>query len=289
MTEFSQAFIPKLGAAVQDAVKEYPLIWMQMASCSGCSVSVINTVHPSIKNAILDKILPSKQITLAHHETLMAATGQAAIDAAVETSSKNKGKYIYVIEGAVPTKDDGIFGSVGEENGKPVTMLSWLRRLAPDAMAVMAVGTCAAFGGVVAAEPNPTGGTGVGDAMKMFNISTPFINLPGCPCHPDWFIGTVASVLLYGLPKAEDLDKFSRPKAYYGKTIHSCCTKRGLLEDGVLATQLGEEGCLMGVGCKGPETFADCPVRQWNAGASYCIRAHAPCIGCTQPDFHGVE
>jgi hydrogenase small subunit len=288
MTEFSQAFIPKLSAAVQDAAQEYPLVWMQMASCSGCSVSVINSVHPSIKNVILDPILPAKRLILNYHQTLMAAAGQPAMDVAVEAARKNKGKFIYIVEGAIPTQEDGVYGSVGEEAGKPVTMLTWLRRLAPDAMAIIAVGTCAAYGGVAAAAPNPTGAKGVGEVLKASNIATPVINVPGCPSHPDWFIGTVASVLLYGLPKAGELDDLGRPKAYFGQTVHQRCTNQGFVADGVIAEKLGDEGCLLGLGCKGPDTFADCPVRQWNSGANWCVRANAPCVGCTQPDFPGA-
>jgi hydrogenase small subunit len=114
------------------------------------------------------------------------------------------------------------------------------------------------------------------------------INVPGCPCHPDWFIGTVAGVLLYGLPKPEELDDLRRPKAFYARTVHDRCTNRGFVDDGVLAGGFGETGCLIGLGCKGPETYADCPLRQWNGGANWCVRANAPCLGCTQPDFHGA-
>ncbi|MBI5087080.1 MAG: hydrogenase small subunit [Acidobacteria bacterium] len=285
VTGFSQALLPRLGAAVSAAVKEYPLIWMQDAACSGCSVSVINTIHPSIKNVILDQILPGSQLYLNYHSTLMAATGPLSTGAALETSRKNKGKYIYIIEGAIPALDGGIYGTLGEEDGKPVTMLEWFRRLAPDALAILAVGTCAAYGGIPAAKPNPTGAKGVGELLKEFNIATPVVNIPGCPCHPDWFIGTVARVLLYGLPKPQELDEHGRLKIYFGKSVHNRCINRDYLDDGIFANKFGEVGCLLEIGCKGPFTHGDCPVRQWNSGVNWCVSANAPCMGCTEPGF----
>lgn len=285
LTELNESFLPKLTAALQEAVKEYPLIWMQTAACSGCSVSVINTIHPSIKNVILDQVLPGHQLFLNYHSTLMAATGRMSTEAAVETARKFRGKYLYLVEGAIPTADGGVYGTLGEEDGRPVPMLEWVRRLAPDAMAVLAIGTCAAYGGIAAAKPNPTGAKGIGDTLRMLGISTPVINIPGCPCHPDWFIGTVARVLLYGLPKPGELDEHGRLKIYFGKTIHNRCINRDYMEDGIFVSNFGEVGCLLSIGCKGPFTYADCPLRQWNSGVNWCINANAPCVGCTEPGF----
>ena len=285
VTQLSEAFLPKLQAAVAEAVQEYPLIWMQTSACSGCSVSVINTIHPSIKNVILDQILPGRQLFLDYHSTLMAATGKLSTDTAVETARKNKGKYIYIVEGAIPTQDGGVYGTLGEEDGKQVPMLEWVRRLAPDAMAVLAVGTCAAYGGVAGARPNPSGAKGVGEVLKASSITTPVVNIPGCPCHPDWCIGTVARVLLYGLPKPNELDSDRRLKVYYGKSVHNRCINRDYMDEGVFAANFGDAGCLLELGCKGPFTMADCPVRQWNSGVNWCINANAPCMGCTEPGF----
>jgi len=274
-----------LGAALAGAVKEYPLIWMQHSACSGCSVSVINTIHPSIKNVILDQILPGHQLFLNYHSTLMAAAGHLSTDAALDTAKKHKGKYVFIVEGAIPTRDGGIDGTLGEEDGKPVTMLEWMRRLAPGAMAILAVGTCAAYGGISAAAPNPTASMGVSDVLKMLSISVPVINIPGCPCHPDWFIGTVARVLLYGIPPAKDLDEHGRLKVYFGKSIHNRCIFRDYLDDGIFASKFGDVGCMLEIGCKGPFTHGDCPIRQWNSGVNWCINANAPCVGCTEPGF----
>ncbi|MBI5836885.1 MAG: hydrogenase small subunit [Candidatus Eisenbacteria bacterium] len=285
MSAFHQSFLPKVAAAIQEAVKEYPLIWMQASACSGCSVSVINTIHPSIKNVILDQILPGHQLYLDYHSTLMAATGRQSTDTALKTSRDHKGKYIFILEGAVPTQANGIYGTLGEEDGRQVAMLEWVNRLGADAMAVLAVGTCAAYGGVAAAKPNPSGCRGVGEVFKTSGITTPVVNIPGCPCHPDWFIGTVARVLLYGLPRPNEVDEFGRLKIYYGRTVHNRCINRDYMDEGIFSANFGEPGCLLEIGCKGPFTYADCPSRQWNSGVNFCLSANAPCMGCTEPGF----
>lgn len=204
---FTEGFFGKLSAALQDAVKEYPIIWLQASTCSGCSVSVINTIHPSIKNVILEQVLPGNKLTLNYHGTLMAATGRLSVQAARDAVAKHKGKYVFVMEGAIPTKEKGVYGCIGEENDKPISMLEWVEFFGKDAMAALTVGTCAAYGGFPAGEPNPSGSIGLTEAFNMLKFSTPIINIPGCPCHPDWFIGTVAKILLYGMPKPKELDE----------------------------------------------------------------------------------
>lgn len=282
-------FLPRLARALQDAVKEYPIIWLQASTCSGCSVSVINTIHPSIKNIILEQVLPGHKLILTYHGTLMAATGALSVETARESAIKYKGKYVLVVEGAIPTKQNGVFGSIGEEGEKPITMLTWIELFGRNAMAVLTVGTCAAYGGLPAAQPNPTGCMGVTDVFQKLEIATPVINIPGCPCHPDWFIGTVAKILLYGLPRPKELDEFGRLKIFFGRSVHNRCINRDYLDEGVFASKFGEEGCLLELGCKGPFTNADCPIRLWNGGVNWCIGAGAPCIGCTEkgfPDAH---
>jgi hydrogenase small subunit len=282
---FQDSMAPRIARALESQLREYPLIWFQAAACSGCSVSVINTIHPSIKNVILDQILPGHQLYLNYHSTLMAAGGALSTGVALDTAQRNRGRYVFIVEGAIPTLDDGRYGTLGERDGKPVTMLEWTRTLGRDAMAVLTVGTCAAYGGIAAARPNPSGCQGVGAVLREAGIETPILNIPGCPCHPDWFIGTVARVLLYGLPKPADLDGDGRLKVYFGRSIHSRCIQRDFIDEGVFASRFGEAGCLLELGCKGPFTYGDCPVRQWNSGVNWCVSANAPCMGCTEPGF----
>jgi hydrogenase small subunit len=266
-------------------VKELPVIYLQTAACSGCAVTMLNTASPTIKNVLIDQIAPGVHINLKFHPVIMAAAGELAIQVMEDTAKRQKGEYVLVVDGAVSMDTSAVYGAIGERNGKPVTMLQRVTELAQDALAVIAIGTCASFGGIPAAPPNPTSCTSVQKALAAKGISKPLINIPGCPPHPDWFVGTVASVILSGLPKAEDLDDFLRPKAFYGKLIHENCPRRAYFDEGKFAKKFGEDGCLYELGCKGPITYADCPLRRWNSGTNWVIGAGAPCNGCTQPEF----
>ena len=270
---------------VKAKVKEYPVVWIQLGSCTGCSVSVLNSVSPTIKNVLIDQVIPGKHVSLKFQATIMAAQGHTVIKILEDTPKINKGGYILVVEGAIPTKDGGIYGTMGEEDGKAVPMASRVEALARDAMAIIALGTCAAFGGIPAAKPNPAGYAGVDLFLKSRGITTPLVNVPGCPPHPDWFIGTVVSMLLIGLPRPEELDEYKRPKVFYGKLIHENCPRRAYFDEGKFAKKFGEPGCLNELGCKGPVTYADCPLRMWNHGVNWCIGAGSPCIGCCEPGF----
>ncbi|HJX12934.1 MAG TPA: hydrogenase small subunit [Dehalococcoidales bacterium] len=266
-------------------VKELPVIYLQTAACSGCAVTLLNTASPTIKNVLIDQIAPGVHINLRFHPVIMAAAGEMAIRAMEDTAEQKKGEYVLVVDGAVPTAPGAVYGAIGERNGKPVTMLQRVTELAADALAVIALGTCASFGGIPAAPPNPTGCQPVRDVLKKEGISKPLVNIPGCPPHPDWFVGTVAGVILNGLPAADDLDDLLRPRAFYGKLIHENCPRRACFDEGKFARKFGDDGCLYELGCKGPITYADCPVRRWNSGTNWVIGAGAPCNGCTQPEF----
>ena len=266
-------------------VNELPVVYLQTAGCSGCAVTTLNAASPTIKNVLIDQIAPGVHINLRFHPVIMAAAGEMAIQALEDTAAQKKGEYVLVVDGAIPTDPDAVYGAVGERNGEPVTMLQRVTELAQDSLAVIAIGTCASFGGISAASPNPTSCKSVKDALDAQGISKPLINIPGCPPHPDWFIGTVASVILNGLPGADDLDDFLRPKAFYGKLIHENCPRRAYFDEAKFAKKFGDEGCLYELGCKGPITYADCPLRKWNSGTNWVIGAGAPCNGCTQPEF----
>lgn len=280
-----QAMPASIARAMDEAIKEFPLLWLQLSNCSGCSVSAINTIHPSIQNVLLDQIIPSYQLTLRFQQTVMSASGELAIQALDKTHEEWKGRYVLIIEGAIPTKDRGAYGTLGDDKQGPIRLADHVRRLAPDAMAVLALGTCAAYGGIAAAAPNPSGAVGVGKFFASEGIETPIINIPGCPSHPDWFIGTVAHVLLLGLPKPEDVDQHGRMKIFFGSTVHRACTNRDYMDEGIMAQKPGDIGCLIELGCQGPFTMADCPRRSWNSGVNWCIGSGGPCIGCTEPGF----
>ena len=160
-------------------------------------------------------------------------------------------------------------------------MLRAVKRYAFRASHILAVGTCACYGGMAAGAPNPTGAHGVG--MRLAGKSV--INLPGCPTHPDWVVGTIAYLIANGQPPA--LDSYGRPTSYFSTTVHQRCPMRGTPQ----AQALSQQGCLQNLGCKGRYCKSDCPVRQWNAGAAgqyganWCVGAGAPCYGCVEPNF----
>ncbi|MFC2062717.1 hydrogenase small subunit [Chloroflexota bacterium] len=265
--------------------KEIPVVWLAASACTGCSISLLNSASPKIKNILVDQIIPEVHINLRFHQTIMAGSGEQVIAVLESTAAKKKGSYLLVVDGAIPMATDAIYCAMGERKGKPVSIADRFIELARNALEIVAMGTCAAFGGIPAAEPNPTNCQPLSKVLEANGIKKPLINIPGCPPHPDWFVGTVASILLNGLPKAEDLDDNLRPLAFYGKLIHENCPRRAYFDEGKFAKKFGDEGCLYELGCKGPITYADCPLRRWNNGTNWVIGAGAPCNGCTQPEF----
>ncbi|MFH1577931.1 MAG: hydrogenase small subunit [Candidatus Omnitrophota bacterium] len=270
----SQLYLTQVVEALEEAAAgNPPVIWLQGATCTGCSVSMLNTLHPSIAEVLL------KVISLHYHQTVMAGSGHTAISYLDKVAKEQAGKFFLVIEGAVPTKDGGVYCSIGERNGEHITFLETVKDLGAKAAAIIALGTCATHGGIPAGNPNPTGAKSVKEVAVS---GTPIINIPGCPSHPDWFVGTLVHVLLYGLP---DLDSEARPTLFFGETIHQNCPNYSYYNNGELAAKFGDKGCLIQLGCKGPMTNSDCSLRRWNSGVEWCVGVGAPCIGCCSPNF----
>lgn len=259
--------------------EEIPAIWLQAASCSGCSVSILNAVSPRVTELLLDEVIPGRHINLRFQATVMAGAGEPVLKVLDEAERDLRGRFLLIVEGAVPTAEDGFYGTIGE-----APMVKRVEALSRAAWAVIALGTCASFGGIFAAKPNPTGCVGLMTLFKEKGIETPLINVPGCPPHPDWFVGTVASILILGL-QGLALDEHHRPKLFYGKLIHENCPRRAYFDEGKFAKKFGDEGCLYELGCKGPITHADCPLRLWNNGTNWVIGCGAPCNGCVEPGF----
>ena len=276
--------LPGFGKLFAKAVKDVPVVWLPAGSCTGCSVSLLNSLSPTIHDLLLGEVIPGQHISLAFHPTVMAGQGDDVIEVLEKFKHSEPGSFVLCVEGALSTKDDGISCELGEKNGKPITAKQHFDELAPRAMAVINVGTCSAFGGIPMAPPNPTGIKPVGDYMQEKGIDTPYVNVPGCPIHPDWFVGTVATVLLGGLNMLK-VDKYGRPLAFYGRNIHDNCEFRGNFDKGYFAQHFGDKACLYKLGCKGPVTSADCPRRRWNSGVNWCIGSGSPCVGCVEPEF----
>jgi len=267
------------------AMQEIPVVWLQGSGCSGCSVSLLNSAAPRIANVLLEEVVPGKHVQLRFHPTVMAASGELALEIAHDAREGGEG-YVLFLEGGIPEKIPHIGGATPD--GDELSIVDEFVGLAKNALCVVAVGACAAFGGIPAAAPNPSGSKPASRVLKEHGIDTPCVNVPGCPPHPDWILGTVAQILLHGLPAAGDLDEHGRPRAFYGQLIHENCSRRADFDAGRFASHHGEPGCLYELGCKGPVTYSDCPLRQWNGGINWPVGAGSPCLACVEPGFPDV-
>lgn len=271
MLGLSSAFAPSVARAAELADR-LPVIWLHMAECTGCSESLLRTDTPTVDSLIFD------YISLEYHETLMAASGWQAEENLESAIEKYKGQYILMVEGGIPSIEYfltiGAHGNTGAHNARVAS---------ENAAAIFAIGTCSSFGGIQAANPNPT------KAVPLSKITNkPVINVPGCPPNEKNIVGNVLNFILFGtLPS---LDAYNRPKWAYGRRIHDLCERRGHFDAGEFVQTFGDEGakegyCLYKVGCKGPYTFNNCSQERFNSHTSWPVQAGHGCIGCSEPDF----
>lgn len=249
-----------------------PLIWLQGSGCTGCTMSTLNVVNPTT----IDDVLVNK-VSMKFNNTVMTSAGEPAMQTLSRAASQYDKQFILVIEGAIPTGNNGNYCIIGEENGIPLTMQQAVLRYGPMAKYVVAAGTCAAFGGIPAAAPNTTGSSTV-QAVLANKTLNPVINLPGCPVHPTVLVQSLVDLLLVGMPA---LDSSNRPILYYFANVHDKCPRRGTSA----ATKLGQVGCYRKIGCKGPSTRNVCTQIKWNNGVSVCMLSNYPCIGCADASF----
>jgi hydrogenase small subunit len=245
------------------------VIWLNGANCTGCTVSLANLFSNDSPADIADLLINT--LDLAFHPNLMAAAGDQAVQKLKDAST---GSFILAIDGGIPTAFNGHTCTLWTEDGQDITAKDAVAALAPSAAAILSIGTCASFGGVPSGNPNPTGIISVSEL-----IGRPTINIPGCPTHPDWIVWTVANLLAGVVPQP---DSVGRPAQLFNDTVHNRCPRRGREE----AETFGRDGfCLEELGCKGPQTLADCPIRQWNNATNWCIGANSICLGCTENGF----
>ncbi|MFZ5764857.1 MAG: hydrogenase small subunit [Thermodesulfobacteriota bacterium] len=268
----SEAMVPKLVEAAANPQRP-PVVWLHFQECTGCTESLLRASHPDIGRLLLDII------SLDYHETVMAAAGHQAETVLKETIEKYNGKFVCVVEGGIPTKDNGIYCKIAGR-----TAMEIMAEVGPKAAATVAVGSCAAYGGIQAADPNPTGAVGVQDLVH----GTPVINIPGCPPNPICLLGTILHYLTF--KRLPPTDQLGRPLFAYGRKIHDQCERRAHFDEGRFAEQFGDAGhrqgyCLYKVGCKGPQTYANCPVARFNDVGVWPVGVGHGCIGCTEPDF----
>lgn len=247
------------------------VIWLHFQECTGCTESLLRTSHPGLAELLLDLI------SLDYHETLFAAAGHQAEQALHDTMQARQGEYVLIVEGAIPTKDGGIYCKIGGR-----TALDLVREVADSAGAIIAIGSCASWGGIPSADPNPTGATGAPMVLEGKTVVT----IPGCPANPYNLLGTVLQYVTLGTLPA--LDEKGRPLFAYGRTIHEHCPRRAHFDAGRFAQQFGDEGhrqgwCLYKLGCKGPQTHANCSVQSFGEiPDAWPIGLGHPCFGCTE-------
>jgi hydrogenase small subunit len=242
------------------------VIWLQGSSCTGCSMSFLNRISTAAPATAADVLIDS--INLVYHPNLMAVAGQPAAE--IVKQAYTKGGYILAVEGGVPTAFGGRACYAWTYNNVDVTFQQVVTDLSAKAAGILAVGTCAAYGGIPAAGPNPT-------AVKSVKAVTgkTTINIAGCPPHPDWIVYVVAQLLL---GKSIPVDGSGRPTALFNQTVHSQCPRND-----------DPERCLAPKGCRGPGTYANCPTQLWNNRTNWCVNANAPCYACTEPTFPGAS
>jgi hydrogenase small subunit len=247
------------------------VIWLHFQECTGCTESLLRTSHPGVAELILDLV------SLDYHETLFAAAGHQAEAALKAAMKQNAGKYVVIVEGAIPTKDEGVYCMIGGR-----TAIDILNEVAAQAGAIIAIGSCASWGGIPSADPNPTGAVGAPAILKGKTVVT----IPGCPANPYNLLGTVLQYATFGTLPA--LDGEGRPLFAYGRTIHEHCPRRAHFDAGRFAQQFGDEGhrlgyCLYKLGCKGPQTHANCSTSSFSELPDcWPIGLGHPCFGCTE-------
>lgn len=269
----SQHAVAKMATALTSPERP-PVIWIGAQECTGCTESLLRATHPTIENLILNTI------SLEYHEVLSAAFGHQAEENKHNAIERYKGRYVLVVDGSIPLKDDGIYCMVA---GEPI--VDHIRRAAADAAAVIAIGSCAAWGGVPASGGNPTGAVSLEEALG--NLGTSIINIPGCPPNPHNFLTTVAYYITYG--KLPALDAKKRPLFAYERLIHENCERRPHFDAGRFAKEFGDEGhrqgwCLYHLGCKGPETYGNCSTLEFCdvGGGIWPVGIGHPCYGCNE-------
>lgn len=243
------------------------VIWLQGSGCTGCSMSFLNFINQAASADPTDAgDILLNHIDLLYHPNLMAAAGQSAVTVAEQAYAT--GGYILAVEGGIPTAFEGRACWAWTYNGQDITFQQAVTDLSANAAKILSIGTCASFGGIPAAIPNPTG---IKSVTELTGKAT--INISGCPPHPDWIAYVVVQLLL---GNTISLDAAGRPTALFGQTVHQTCPRND-----------DPESCLASKGCRGPMTYANCPTNLWNNKTNWCVNANAPCYACTEPSFPG--
>lgn len=271
------SLVPEIAGALERKPR-LPVIWYSFQACSGCAESLTRAHAPTLENLIFNFL------SLDFHHVLQAAAGKIVEQTCKESMRAHRGNYVLIVEGSIPVGAKGAYSACDGKSNEEV-----LAYAAEHTAAIIAVGSCAAYGGVARAAPNPTGARSVAELMEEGRIpAKPLLNLPGCPPLPMAMSATLAHFIVFG--KLPEMDAHKRPRAFYGHTIHERCSRLSFFQQGLFARSFGDEGarqgwCLFHLGCKGPSTHNACATCKWNGGVSFPIESGHPCLGCSEPDF----
>lgn len=268
---------PRLAAALAEARRQ-SVVWLSFQECTGCTESLTRAAEPTLEQFLL------RYLSLDYHHTLQAASGEAAEAARRAALAAARGSGLLVVDGTVPEGFAGAACTIAGESA-----LTLLRECMAAAKWVVAVGSCAAFGGLPAARPDPTGARSVAELMAAGKVPRrTLVNVPGCPPVPEVMAGVLAWLLAHGSPPP--LDDLQRPLLYYGETVHDRCARLPHYRAGRFAQRFDDEGarrgwCLRDLGCRGPQTHNACSRLRWNLDTANPMEAGHPCIGCAEPGF----
>jgi hydrogenase small subunit len=272
------------------------VLWMTGGlGCDGESVSMTAATSPSIED-ILHGVIPGMPQVVLHNPMLAFHTGDDFMQAWYDAEEGRLDPFILVVEGAIGNEQingEGHWSGFGVNplTGQPITVNEWVDRLAPAAATVVAVGTCAAYGGIPAMRGNPTGAMGLPDFLGWewrSRSGLPIVCIPGCPAQPDNMTETLLHLVCHlgGLAPAPELDERLRPRSLFDRTVREGCSRAGFTEQGRFATEYGADPrCLVKLGCKGPVVKCNVPRRGWVNGIGGCPNVGGICMACTMPGF----
>src|SRR5215510_14216018 len=281
--------------ARRPAVKEVHIVWLTAGlSCDGDSVSVTAAEQPSIEDVLLGAIPGIPKVHL-HNPVLAGEVGDDFMKYFYMAEAGQLDPFVLVVEGSIPNEDikeSGYWAAVGTDpkTGQPILTCDWIDRLAPKAWAVVAIGTCATYGGIHAMEGNPTGAMGLADYLGWDWKSAagiPIVCVPGCPVQPDNFMETLLYLLYQATGSAPmiPLDEALRPTWLFGQTVHEGCDRGGYYEQAEFTEEYGSRQCIVKLGCWGPVVQCNVGKRGWITGMGGCPNVGGICIGCTMPGF----
>lgn len=257
-------------ADIESGVKEkINAVWLETSGCFGEVISLVDADEPDVIYML------EKFINLQFFGSIMADQGERAYERLISVLDS---EFIFIISGAIPVKDNGLYTTIATYNDKRITAMEIVKTLAQKAKYIISIGTCASFGGPTAAKPNESNAISVEEFLNRKDI----INMPGCPANPVWVMGILGYLTSVGMPK---IDNLGRPIDYYGILIHDRCPRRNFFDSGVFAEKFGDKECMFMLGCRGPVTYAYCPISRWNNSENWPIEDNTTCIGCAGPGF----